>query len=144
MTSATMRPATSGGGHRTQGRGYGLVLFSSILLVVIGCFNLIYGIAAIANSHVFVANAHYVFGNLRTWGWITLIIGAVQLIAAAGVLAGNQLARWFGVAVIGLNAIDQMFFIPAYPFWSLAIIAMDIVALWGLLAYGSRANLEAL
>jgi hypothetical protein len=48
-----MRPATSGAGHRPQGRGYGLVLFSSILLVVIGCFNLIYGIAAIANSHVF-------------------------------------------------------------------------------------------
>jgi hypothetical protein len=42
------------------------------------------------------------------------------------------------------RAIDQMFFIPAYPFWSLAIIAMDIIALWGLLAYGSRANLEAL
>ncbi len=58
-------------------------------------------------------------------------------------MAGNQLARWFSVAVLGLNVIDQMFFIPAYPFWSLAIIAMDIVALWGLCAYGSRANLEA-
>jgi hypothetical protein len=141
MTSATMKPST--GGRHAEGRGYGMVLFASILLVVIGCFNLIYGIAAIANSHVFVANAHYVFANLHAWGWITLIIGAVQLIAAVGVLAGNQLARWFGVAVLGLNAIDQMFFIQAYPFWSLTIIAMDIVALWGLCAYGSRANLEA-
>ena len=57
-------------------------------------------------------------------------------------LAGNQLARWFGVAVLGLSAIDQMFFIPAYPFWSLTIIAVDVVALYGLCAYGSRANLE--
>ena len=63
--------------------------------------------------------------------------------AAGGVLAGNQLARWFGVAVLGLSAIDQMFFIPAYPFWSLTIIAMDIVALYGLCVYGSRSNLEA-
>jgi hypothetical protein len=126
-----------------RGHGYGLVLFGSILLVVIGCFNVIYGIAAIAQSHVFVANAHYVFGNLRTWGWITLIIGILQLLAAAGVLAGNQAARWFAVAVLALNAIDQMFFIPAYPFWSLMIIAMDVVALYGLCAYGSRANLEA-
>ena len=110
---------------------------------MIGCFNLIYGIAAIANAHVFVANAHYVFGNLRAWGWITLIIGVLQLLAAAGVFTGNQLARWFGVAVLGLNAIDQMFFLPAYPFWSLAIIAMDVVALWGLCAYGSRENIEA-
>ena len=63
--------------------------------------------------------------------------------AAAGVLAGNQLARWFAVAMLGLNAIDQMFFIPAYPFWALTIIAMDVVALWGRCAYGSRANLQA-
>jgi hypothetical protein len=125
------------------GHGYGMVLFGSILLVVIGCFNLIYGIAAIAQSHVFVANAHYVVGNLRTWGWITLFVGILQLLAAAGVLAGNQVARWAAVVMLALNAIDQMFFIPAYPFWSLLIIAMDVVALYGLCAYGSRANLEA-
>jgi hypothetical protein len=142
MTSAAYRSAGTGGRHAER-RGYGLVVFAAILLAVIGCFNLIYGIAAVANSHVFTANAHYVVGNLRTWGWITLIIGAVQLVAAAGVMAGNQLARWLGVAVLGLNAIDQMFFVPAYPLWSLTIIAMDVVALWGLCAYGSRQNIEA-
>ena len=143
MTSATTEPPRGRGGHRAQGHGSGLVLFASVLLVVVGCFNVIYGIAAIANSHVFTANAHYVFGNLRTWGWITLILGVVQLLAAAGVLAGNQVARWFAVVVVGLNAIEQMFFIPAYPFWSLMIIAVDVVALYGLCAYGSRENLEA-
>ena len=143
MTSATTEPPRSRGGHRAQGQGHGLVLFASVLLVVVGCFNLIYGIAAIANSHVFTAHAHYVFGNLRAWGWITLILGVVQLLAAAGVLAGNQVARWFAVVVVGLNAIEQMFFIPAYPFWSLMIIAVDVVALYGLCAYGSRENLEA-
>ena len=143
MTSATAGPSTGTGGRREEGHGYGLVLFASVLLVIVGCFNLIYGIAAIANSHVFTANAHYVFANQRTWGWITLILGILQLLAAAGVLAGNQAARWFGVAVLGLSAIDQMFFIPAYPFWSLMIIAVDVVALYGLCAYGSRANLDA-
>jgi hypothetical protein len=108
---------------------------------VAGFFNMIYGIAAIAQSHVFVANAHYVFGNLRAWGWITLIIAILQLVAGGGVLAGNQWARWFGVAVVGLSAIDMMFFIPAYPFWALTIIAVDIVALYGLCVYGSRENL---
>ena len=140
MTTGT-EPAM--GTRRRLGEGHGLIIFASVLLVILGCFNLIYGIAAIANSHVFVANAHYVFGSLRTWGWITLIIGVLQLLAAAGVAAGNQLARWFGVAVLGLNAIDQMFFIPAYPLWSLVIIAVDVVALYGLCAYGSRANLAA-
>jgi hypothetical protein len=142
MTSATTQPARGTGGRHVEGQGYGLVLFASVLLVIVGFFNLIYGIAAVANSHVFTANAHYVFGSLRTWGWITLIIGVLQLLAAGGILAGNQAARWFGVAVLGLSAIDQMFFIPAYPFWSLMIIAVDVVALYGLCAYGSRANLE--
>src|ERR1035437_3860973 len=141
MTSATIQPAS--GGRDAGGRGYGLLLFRAVLLLVVGFFNLIYGIAAIANSHVLTANAHYVFANLRTWGWITLIIGVLQLLAAAGVLAGNQLARWFAVAVLALNAIDMMFFIPAYPFWALTIIAMDVVALYGLCAYASRQNLEA-
>jgi hypothetical protein len=141
MTSATTHSASGTGRH--AGEGYGLIVFASILLLVIGCFNLIDGIAAVARSHVFIANAHYVFGDLRTWGWITLIIGALLLLAAAGVLAGNQLARWFAVAVVGLNAIGQMFFIPAYPFWSLTIIAVDVVALWGLCAYGSRQNVTA-
>ena len=143
MTSAATGPAAGTGGRHAQGHGYGLVLFASVLLVIVGCFNLIYGIAAIANSHVFTAHAHYVFGSLRTWGWITLIIGGLQVLAAGGVLAGNQLARWFAVAVVGLSAIDQMFFIPAYPFWSLMIIAVNVVALYGLCAYGSRENLAA-
>jgi len=33
-----------------------------------------------------------------------------------------------------------MFFIPACPWWSM-IIAVDVVALYGLCAYGSRENL---
>jgi hypothetical protein len=138
MTSATIKPSS---GRRAE--GYGLIVFASVLLLVLACFNLIDGIAAVANSHVFVANAHYVFGDLRAWGWITLILGLLQLLAAAGILAGNQLARWFAVALVGLNAIAQMFFIPAYPFWSLTIIAVDVVALYGLCVHGSRENVRA-
>ena len=142
MTSAAYKSAGMGGRY-AEGRGFGLVVFAAVLLGLLGFFNLIDGIAAIANSHVFVANAHYVFGNLRTWGWITLIIAVLQLLAAVGVFMGNQVARWFAVAVLGLNAIDQMFFLPGYPLWSLIIIAVDIVAIWGLCAYGSRENVEA-
>ena len=139
MTSATMRRARGA----SQGEGYWMIVFAVVLLLTVGFFNLIDGIAAIANSHVFIANAHYVIGDLRAWGWVALILGALQILAALGVLAGNQAARWFGVAVIGLNTIGQMFFIPAYPFWSLMIIAVDVVALWGLCAYGSRDNLAS-
>ena len=118
-----------------------MVVFAAVLLGMLGVFNVIDGIAAIARSSIFIGNAHYVIGDLRTWGWVALILGVLQALASIGVLAGNQAARWFGVAVIGLNAIGQMFFLPGYPFWSLMIIAVDVVALWGLCAYGSRESL---
>ena len=144
MTSATMRRESSAGGRHAEGRGDRMVMFASILLFVISFFNMMYGIAAIANSHVFVANAHYVIGDLRAWGWVTLTSSVpCSSSRRAASLMGNQLARWFAVAVVGLNAIEMMFFIPAYPFWALVIIAADVVALWGLCAYGSRENLEA-
>ena len=143
MTSATLRRDSGAGGRHAVGQGFGMVVFASVLMLVIGFFNMLFGISAIANSHVFVANAHYVVGDLRAWGWATLIIAVLQLIAAGGVLMGNQLARWFAVAVIGISAIEMMFFLPAYPFWALVIIAADVVALWGLCVYGSRENLDA-
>ena len=143
MSSAMARPPTDTGDYPTERRGRGLTAFASIMLFLIGFFNIIYGVAGIGNSNIFAGDAHYVIANLRTWGWITLILGLLQLVAAFGVLGGNQLARWFGVAVIGLNAISQMFAMAGYPLWSLTIIAFDVIALYGLCAYGSRENITA-
>jgi hypothetical protein len=143
VTSATIKSASGAGGQQAEGRGSGLVFFAAILLLVIGVFNVIYGFAAIASSHVFTANAHHVIGDLRAWGWTTLILATLQLLAVGGIRAGNQLARWFAVAVLALNAIDMMFFLPSYPFWALVIIAMDVVALYGLCTCASRENLGA-
>jgi hypothetical protein len=138
MTSTTTRPDR---GTIERRSGYGLIVFGAVMLLVVGFFNLIDGIAAITRSHVFIANAHYVWGDLRTWGWAATILGGLQLLAGGGVLAGNQIARWVAVGLVGLNAINQMFFIPSYPFWSLLIIALDVVVIWALCAFGSRENL---
>jgi hypothetical protein len=64
MTSATIsRP---GRWRRVRGgRGLGMVIFAAAMLAVIGFFNLLDGIAAIANSHIFIGNAHYVVGDLH-------------------------------------------------------------------------------
>ena len=71
MTSATVKPDSGAGGRHAEGRGYGLIIFASILLLVDGFFNMLYGIAAIANLHVFVANAHYVIGDLVSGSPVT-------------------------------------------------------------------------
>ena len=119
-------------------RGHGWVLFAGILLLTLGAFNIIDGITAISRSHFYVGNAHYVFGDLRAWGWVALCIGAVQILVGLGVFARNQLARWVGVAALSLNAIAALLYMPSYPFWSLAIFAVDIVAIYGLVAYGQH------
>jgi hypothetical protein len=82
--------------------------------------------------------AHYVFANLNTWGWIALILGACQLLVGCGVFVKNQFARWTGVVVLGANCLAQLLMMPAYPFWSLTIITFDILAIYGLIAYGRR------
>jgi hypothetical protein len=124
----------------TAAAARGLLIFASVLLLVTGAVNLAGGIAATSGSHILITSARYMSGGLRAWGWIMTILGAVQLLAAAGLWAGNQLARWLAVAAVGLSALGQMFFIPACPIWSLMIIAADVAALWGLCAHGNREN----
>ncbi len=119
-------------------RGFGWVAFAGVLLLLLGTLNFIEGLAAIGNAHFFAANQHYIVGSLNTWGWVVLCIGALQWIVGIGVFVKNQFARWTGVVVLGLNAIAQLLMIPAYPFWSLAIFALDILAMYGLIAYGRR------
>jgi hypothetical protein len=70
-------------------RGYGWVMFAGVMLLVLGTLNFIEGIAAISNSHFFVANSQYIAGSLNTWGWIVLIIGVIQWIVGCGVFIKN-------------------------------------------------------
>ena len=123
--------------------GSGWLSFAGILMLIVGTLNSIEGIAAIGNAHFFVANARYIAGDLNAWGWTVLIIGIAQILIGLGVMARNQFARWAGVAALGLNAIAQLMFIPAYPFWSLALFAIDILALYGLVAYGDKLTTRA-
>jgi hypothetical protein len=121
-----------------EDRGAGWVMFAGVLILLLGTINLIDGIAAISNAHFYVANAHYVAGGLNTWGWVTLCIGAAQLAVGFGIFVKNQFARWTGVVVLGINAIIQLLMMPSYPFWALCIFAVDIVAIYGLVAHGKR------
>lgn len=143
---ATTRPSSSvgyGDYAQDEERGYGWVMFAAVLLLIVGTINTIEGIAAIGNSHLFVNNVHYVAGSLNTWGWVALCIGVLELLVGVGVFVKNQFARWVGVLVLGLNAIAQLLMIPAYPFWSLTILALDIFAIYGLIAYGKRISSAA-
>jgi hypothetical protein len=124
--------------YDTSLTGSGWVDFAAIMLGLAGAWNVLSGLLAIGDSRVYVGDETFVFSNLNTWGWIMLILGALQLLAAFSVVKGSQWARWFGIAVAGLNAIGQLYFLPAYPLWSMAIFAVDILIIYGLAVYGGR------
>jgi hypothetical protein len=118
--------------------GSGWLLFSAIIIAIVGVLNVIWGIAAIGNANFFVENQRYIISGLNTWGWVALILGVTQLIACASIYRGGQFGRWFGIATAAVNAITALLSIPAYPFWSLTIFAVDILIIYGLSAYGGR------
>jgi hypothetical protein len=137
---STVSTPTGRGTEAESPEGYGWVLFAGTVTAIIGTLNVIYGIAAIGNANFFVHNTHYMFASLNTWGWVTLIIGVVQLIAAFSIWRGGQFGRILGIFGASISMIASLLSIPAYPFWSLAIFAVDVLIVYGLVAYGGFAK----
>jgi len=119
-------------------KGSGWVMFAWIILAFAGVMNVVHGITALANARFFVQDAVYVFSDLRTWGWIILIFGIVELLAAASVWRGGEFGRWVGIIIAGLNAVAHLGTMQAYPFWSIVIIAFDVLVIYALAVYGGR------
>jgi hypothetical protein len=119
-------------------RGYGWVVFAGIMLAIVGTLNFIYGLAAVSNSKFYARDVTYILSGLNTYGWILLVIGVIQICAAFAIWAGTEWGRWLGVLAAGVNAIVQLLFIPSYPFASLALFSLDILVIFGLVAYGGR------
>ena len=117
-------------------RGAGWLSFAAIMLVLGGIFGMVDGIVALSKSSFYVANAHYVFSDLNTWGWIVLVVGTLSLFAGFGIFSGSQWARWTGIFVASLQAIAQLLMIQAYPLWSLAVFAIDLLVIYALAVYG--------
>jgi hypothetical protein len=134
----TAPPAASREYSYEDERGDGWVLFAAIILGLLGVLNVIDGVAAVADSRFFTDNATYILANLNTWGWVLICVGVLQALTALGVRARVTGVRWLGVAIAFINAIVQLMFIDAYPFWSLALFSLDILVIYALVAYGAR------
>jgi hypothetical protein len=143
-TAAQPRTAGDEGYDDASSRGAGWAMFAAILLFLAGTWNVIDGVLAMSRSHVYTADAHYVFSDLKTWGWIVVLLGVIQLCAGVGVVSGSSWAVWFAIAVTVVNAIGQLMFVPAYPFWALAMFTLDVLIIFGLATYNSTIkNLKA-
>jgi hypothetical protein len=137
------RVAPPAPGRSTIERRAGWVTFAGVMLLIAGVLNIIYGIAAIGDSSFFINDTRYIFSGLHTWGWVTLILGVIQLFAAFSLWGGGLYGRIVGIGAAGLSAIAALLSIPAYPLWSLAIFAIDVVIIHQIATRGTEGRRAA-
>jgi hypothetical protein len=111
----------------------GFVVFAGAIMLIVGVFHAITGLTAIFDDDFFVVGQNYTFDVDTTgWGWIHLILGVVIAFAGWGVFQGATWARAVGMILAILSAVANFFFIPYYPFWSITMIALAVLVIWGL------------
>jgi hypothetical protein len=118
--------------------GLGWLGFAVVMLGIAGALDILYGIAAIGDATFYAKGARFIVSDLNTLGWVVLIVGIVQLVAALAIWADRQWGRWLGVLLAGAGAILQLLFMPASPFTALALFAVDVLIVYGLVAHGGR------
>ena len=118
-------------------RGVGSALFVGILLLIAGVLNIIYGIAAVGNASFWANDTQFVFSSLHTWGWITIILGVIQLTGAFSLFAGNIYGRVIGLVAATLGALGALLDVGgAHPWWALGVFAICLVCIHGLVVLG--------
>lgn len=120
-------------------QGAGRVVFAAIMLLILGVLNVIYGIGALDNANVYTDNVRLVFDDLNTYGWLLIILGAIQLIGGFSLMAGNTFGRIIGIIGGSIGAIFALISIAgANPWWSLAVFFLCCWVVWGIIIYGEE------
>lgn len=116
----------------------GWVLFAAIMMMVVGCYQVIVGLAALFKDEYYLVGSRGLVVNVdyTTWGWTHLIIGVVIALAGLGLMVGQTWARVVGILVACLSAVVNMVFLPAYPLWSILIITLDVLVIYALAVHG--------
>jgi hypothetical protein len=117
-------------------RSYGWIQFAGIMTIFTGLFNGFDGLVGLFRTRYF--RNSFVFSDLRTWSWVLVGFGIVQLAAGFAILSGRTWGRWFGIITVAANALAQLLVIGSYPFWTFVILAYDVAILYALTAHWRR------
>jgi len=120
----------------------GWVLFAGIIMLTTGFFNVLEGFVALVRDDFYLVRSNGMVLSLdyTAWGWTLLLFGALLLFAGYGVMVGQTWARVTGVILAVINAVLNMVFIPAYPFWSIMVITLDVLIIYALTVHGREAR----
>jgi len=111
----------------------GWVFFAGVMLLVTGVLNVVEGLVALSQRTrvVMVEDKLYMI-DISGWGWALVVFGAVMLMSGLGLFAAGGAARVAAIVIVGVHAAVQVFWLGAYPVWSLLMIALDTVVLYAL------------
>jgi hypothetical protein len=115
----------------TSGWVAGGTVFAATVMVLVGVFQILQGLAAIIEDEFFVVIDDYAFDlDVTAWGWIHLLLGIVVLLSGIGLFSRNPMAVAVAVVLAVLSAVANFFFIPYYPLWSLLMIGLAVWVIW--------------
>lgn len=115
----------------------GWALFAGTLCAVLGGFNVIAGVFALADDRHFSPDELF-FGDLEMWGLILTCNGAALILTAWLIFKRSPMGQVAGLLLLSFNLFVQLFFIAVFPIWSVMIIAIDCVVIYGLLVHGEE------
>lgn len=134
---AQIRPAVS----EPQPTGWiGWVIFAGVTMTVLGCFQALMGLVGIFNTDFYLVTANNLAipVNYTAWGWMHLIMGVVVALAGAAVIAGKAWGRVVGIVLASIQALVNFAWLPAYPLWSMIVIAIDVLVIYSLAVHGKE------
>lgn len=125
---------------RARERNVGWIRFASLTLAMIGVFQVVTGLSAIFRRETFLVPEDRLLLNVdyAAWGWLYIVLGAVALAAAVGLYQRRPWARAVGICLAALSAVSNLAFLPVRPFTAATVIALDVLAIYGITVHGSR------
>ena len=117
--------------------GTGFVVFGGMMMILLGTFNAVEGLAGLFDGGYYTTNDTALFdANIKGWGWYLLVMGVVVAITGMGVIAGKHWARTVAVVILMLNAVSHLIFMPAQPAWAVIVITLDVVIIYSIVTHG--------
>jgi hypothetical protein len=125
-------------GGPDSGWALGGIIFAAAIMLLIGIYQILAGLAAIINDDFFVVSDDYIYDLDATgWGWIHLIVGIIVVAGGVGLFYRRVWAGALAITLAILSAVVNFFFIPYYPFWSILIIALNVFVIWAITRPGA-------
>lgn len=136
MQTPTGAGADYGGSYGVPAtEGHGWLVFAAVMFFAAGLVNGLWGISALAKDTYFRVD-ELLFGDLSMWGVFYLVAAGLQILTGALILQRRPFGAMLGIGLALLNGLLALITIGAYPVWSVTVLVIDGLIIYGLAVHG--------